>query len=208
LQGTGDINMSDLTRRILIALLLAALAVALVFGTVKGYEHWRDAVRAEGDKAGAARVQALWDKDIEKRDADTMKKVAEARADEQRMAADAAKGEADARRHAEERAQAHANAARLSTAAAGSLRDDLAALDGAARALGIPDAASCPREFARQRDEAIRARAVLGACVAEYRQLGQDADDAVAGLELRLDTALTWIRATGAPGADQLSDAP
>jgi hypothetical protein len=40
----------DLALKILGALLLAALAVALVFGTVKGYEHWRDAVRAEGDK--------------------------------------------------------------------------------------------------------------------------------------------------------------
>jgi hypothetical protein len=141
----------DLALKILGALLLAALAVALVFGTVKGYEHWRDAVRAEGDAAGAARVQALWDKDIEKHDADTLKKVAEARADEQRMAADAAKGEADARRRAEERAQAQAAAARAASAAAGGLRDDLAALDGAARALGIPDAASCPGEFARQR---------------------------------------------------------
>jgi predicted membrane chloride channel (bestrophin family) len=56
----------DLALKILGALLLAALAVALVFGTVKGYEHWRDAVRAEGDTAGAARVRALWDEDRSK----------------------------------------------------------------------------------------------------------------------------------------------
>jgi hypothetical protein len=154
----------SITRRIVIALLVLALAAAVLFGIVHGYEAWRGHVFNQGDTTGAGRVQALWDKDQIARDKDTLRKVAEARADEQRMAADAAKGEANARRRAEDRAQAQAAAARRSSSAAGGLRDDLAALDGSARALGIPDAASCPGEFARQRDEAIRARAVLGAC--------------------------------------------
>jgi hypothetical protein len=98
----------SITRRIVIALLVLALAAAVLFGIVHGYEAWRGHVFNQGDTAGAARVQALWDKDKIARDKDTLRKVAEARADEQRMAADAAKGEANARRRAEDRAQAHA----------------------------------------------------------------------------------------------------
>lgn len=195
---------TTLTGKIITALLLIAAAAALVFGIVHGYEAWRASVFNEGDTAGAARVQGLWDADIKKRDADTLVKVDAARKDGARMAAAAAQGEVDAIKRDKERLEHQAAAARASAAAAGSVRDNLAALDRAARAIGVPDAASCPGEFAKQRDDAIRARAVFGACVAEYQSLGADADRAASALELRLDTALSWMRSTGATGADDL----
>jgi uncharacterized protein GlcG (DUF336 family) len=53
----------DIALKILGALLLVALVVALVFGTVHGYELWRAHVYAEGDTAGADRVLNLWNED-------------------------------------------------------------------------------------------------------------------------------------------------
>lgn len=188
-------------RRIVIVLLVIALAAAVLFGIVHGYELWRDAKVAEGDRAGAARVQALWDADKLTRAAATLAAVAQARKEEQDTAAAAAKGEKDARDRAEAKATELAAAARRSAAAAGGLSGKLAALDAAARSAGSPDAASCPRLFAQQRDDAIQARGLFGSCVAEYRSLGEDADAALASLELKLDTALSWINATGAPGS-------
>lgn len=192
-------------KRIVIALLVAALAAAVVFGIVRGYEAWRAKVYGEGDRAGAARVQILWDDDRLQLLTRNAEAVARARAEEQQAAAAAAEGEAHARQRAEDEAKHQAAAAGRSAAAAGGLRDDIAALDARARELGIPGAAACPGEFALQRDAAIRARALFGACVAEYRLLAADAESDGAALRLQLATALSWIRATGAPGAKDLT---
>jgi hypothetical protein len=189
------------TRRIVIALLVLALGAIVIYGIVAGYEHWRDGKVAEGDRAGAARVQALWNADQVKRAGATLAAVAQARKEEQEAAAKAAQGEKDARDRAEAKAAQLAVAARRSASAAGGLSGQLAALDAAARAAGTPDAASCPALFAQQRDRAIQARALFGSCVAEYRSLGEDADGALAGITLKLETALSWINATGAPGS-------
>jgi hypothetical protein len=195
---------TTLTGKIVTALLLIAAAAALVFGIVHGYEAWRASVFKEGDTAGAARVQARWNEDIKKRDAATLAKVEAARAEGAHMAASAAEGELHAMQTAKARAEQQAAAARRAASAAGGVRDTLAALDRSARAIGVPDAASCPSEFAKQRDDAIRARSVFGACVSAYQVLADRADRDRGDLQLRLDTAMSWIHATGAPGADQV----
>lgn len=197
-----------MTRRIVTALLVLALGAAVIYGIVWVYESWRDGKVAEGDRTGAARVQALWDTDKNHRATATITAIEVARREEREAAAAAAKGEKDARDRAEAQASRNAAAASRSAAAAGGLSGQLAALDRAARAAGVPDSASCPGLFAQQRDAAIQARAVLGACVTEHRSLAADADAALAGLELRLDTALSWIRATGAPGTESLPLTP
>ena len=175
--------------------LLAALVAGVIYGIVAGYEWWRSGVYAEGDAAGAARVQKRFDDAKLEWAAQTIQEVSAARADEQRMAANAAKGERDARQKAERvAAAARADADRAAAAGSG-MSTTIAGLNAAAAALGIPDAASCPAEFVRQRDAAVRARDVLGACSAAYIDLARAADEAFGALTLRLDTALNYIGA-------------
>lgn len=193
-----------MTAKVVRIALVAALCAVVLYAIVAGYEWWAGRQVAKGDAAGAARVQLLWNADKMARDKAQAAAVSAARADEQKMAAAAAEGEKNARDRAEARAKDEAAAARRSAAAAGGLRGDLAALDNASRGAGIPNAASCPGEFAKQRDHAIRARALFGACVAEYRLLAEDAAADSAHLQLRFESALSWIRATGAPGAQDL----
>lgn len=173
--------------------LVALLVAGVIFGIVHGYELWRDSKVAEGDKAGAARVTAQWDADIKKRDADKLASITAARVDEQKKAKQAAEVESNAQKLAAAKAATDLAAAQRAVAAAGSLSGNIAALDGAARALNLPSAAACPAEFAKQRDDAIRARGLLGSCVAEYRALGQDADSAIRAVTLKLSTALGYI---------------
>lgn len=194
--------------RVLIWLAVVAAAVALVFGVVTGFEHWQAGLRADGDRAGYARCDGERKQERIKQADRAAREVATARREEQETAARAAEGEKDARDLAEARERQQAAAARRAASAAGGLSGQLAALDAAARAAGTPDAASCPGQFAQQRDAAVAARALLGACVTEYRSLAADADGALSGVELRLDTALTWIRATDAPGASELPALP
>jgi hypothetical protein len=52
-----------MTARILKAMLVLALIGAVIGGITWGYEHWRASVFHQGDTAGAARVQQLWDED-------------------------------------------------------------------------------------------------------------------------------------------------
>ncbi|MBX3653180.1 MAG: hypothetical protein KF686_03280 [Ramlibacter sp.] len=176
-------------------LVRTAIAAAVVAGIIFAYSSWRNNVLAEGDRAGAARVQAQWDKDKIQRATATLEAVGEARLKEQLSADLTAQGERDAIRKANAQAARDRAAAGQSAAAADKLRDDLEALNVAARALDLPTAAACPSEFARQRAQAIRARELFGACTAEYRALGEAADGALRGITLRLDTALSYIKA-------------
>lgn len=186
-----------MTARIVKAFLVLALCAGIVFAIVKGYEMWRGRVFNQGDVAGAARIQQLWNTDTIKRAAAAASATKAARAEEREKAALAMETEREARRNAEKLAGlAKASAAR-SAAAAGGMSGNLAALDAAARSGGLPTAAACPGEFVAQRDAAIRARALLGSCVAEYRSLGQDADGALDAVTLRLDTALKYIAIVG-----------
>lgn len=183
--------MSTIVRWALTALLVAGV----IFAIVRGYEWWRDGVRDEGATAGRAEVQEKWDADVRTRDAQKLAAIAKARKEEQDQAAAAVKGEHDARIKAERQAAADRTAAARAERAAGGLHGTIAALDGAARDLGIPDAATCPRLFGEQRDAAVRARAVLAACSAAYRELGTAVDDAWRAITLKLDTALGYIHA-------------
>jgi hypothetical protein len=200
--------MSPLVKKIIVWTLLALLVAASIGAIVKGYDYWRNGVLDEGDARGAARVQIQWGLDKEARSKDLIAAVDRARSEEQKQAADAAKGEKNARDRAESKAAEQAAAARRATAAAGGLSGHLATLDAAARAAGAPGAAACPGLFAEQRDRAIQARGLFGSCVAEYRSLGEDAAGTLAARELALDTAIGWMRATGAPGADELQLSP
>lgn len=181
--------------RILTVLAVIAACAAVLYAIVWGYETWRDGKVAEGDRAGAARVQAQWDADKVKRAGEKDAAVAAARADEQGKADAAVKGERDARLKAEQQVARYRDAAGRSAAAAGGLSGHIADLDRAARAIDLPAAAACPGEFVKQRDAAIRARAVLNACQQEYRSLAAAADDAIGTITLRLDTALSYIAA-------------
>ncbi|MFC5498123.1 hypothetical protein ACFPOE_11305 [Caenimonas terrae] len=187
----------SLTEKIIRAVLIFALIAGVLFITVKVYEHWRGGVYAEGDTAGAARVQQLWNKDTIARAAAAASATKAARAEEREQAAQAMETEREARRNAEKTASLAQAAAARSSAAAGGLSGHLAALDAAARSGGLPTAAACPGEFVKQRDDAIRARAVLGSCVAEYQAMGRDDDGAIDAVALRLDTALRYITIVG-----------
>ena len=63
--------------RVLIWIGVLAAAALLVGGVVKGYEHWRDSVRAEGKADGLREKQAEWDEADRKRDLEALAKVAE-----------------------------------------------------------------------------------------------------------------------------------
>jgi len=188
-----------MTERIVRIALVAALVAAVLFGIVAGYERWRDGKVAEGFKAGAAAVQGRWDQDQVKRAGDVLAHVAKARKEEQDRAALAAKGERDAHARSAAKAASDLVAARSAAAAAGGLSGVVADLDRAARAAGLPTAATCPGAFVEQREAAIRARAVLGACSAEYSALAAAADDRERALTLRLDTAMSYINAIAPP---------
>lgn len=180
-------------------LAIAAVIALGVWLLTRAYESHRAAIFSEGDQAGAGRVQALWDADKVKRAGETVAKVAAARKEEQDQAAAAAKGERDALTKAAATAAANRAAAGRAAAHADRLSGDIAALNAAARAADLPEAAACPAQFVEQRNAAIRAREVLGSCVAEYRQLAQDADAAGAAAQLKLDTALSYIHAVAPP---------
>lgn len=103
----------------------------------------------------------------------------------------------DAKRAQENEHEANKQAARAAVEreravrSADGVRELVASLDAAARARGLPSADACPAEVARSRAEAERARGLFSACVAEYRQLAEDAQ----GIRLTLDVALRFVAA-------------
>jgi hypothetical protein len=174
-----------------------ALGALLLVGGLFAFNRWiqgeRGDARDAGVKSGQAEIQGKWDKDVIERDRKQAEAVNEARREERRMAATAAQGERDAREKAESQARSDRAAAAAAAAAERGLSGDIAALDDGARALGIPGVAACPAEFVRQRDAAVRARGLLGACATEYRELAAAVDDTWRAITLRLDTAMSWI---------------
>jgi hypothetical protein len=176
-------------------LLVAALCAGVVYGIFGIYEWWRSGVFNQGYAKAIAEKLAESNADKARRANEVTAAVEKARKEEQDKAALAAKGERDAREKAERQAATDRAAATRSAASAGGLSRHVAALDRAALDLGMPSAAACPGEFAKQRDAAIRARAVLGSCVEGHRRLAADADSAVGAVTLKLDTALGFINA-------------
>jgi hypothetical protein len=160
----------ELALKIAGALLLAALAIALLFGTVHGYELWRDAKVAEGDRAGAARIQALWDKDTQRRQAAQIELDRQAAAE-------------TLRRLTVQQENQRAQDARLAQA-----RRDAAAAHAAAdglqlRATAYLAAAGCGDRTGDSALECVRQAAakvvdVLGRCAGRLVDLAAAADDA------------------------------
>lgn len=185
--------------RVLVWLGVALACAAGVRWVVGSYEAWRDDIATTkyqaGDKAGAGRVQARWDADTIKRGNELVAAVAAARADEQGKADAAVKGERNARQQAEARAARNLADAQRAGGAADRLSGDIASLNSAARAADLPEAAACAGQFVQQRNAAIRARELLGACQQEYRSMAADADGAVAGIQLKLATAMSYVNA-------------
>lgn len=166
-------------------LIRGLLAAALVGAVILGYTTWRDSIYDDGHTAGEAKVQAQWNADTIKRQAAATTAINKARKEEQDAAAAAMKV---VRNELEHEKLKNASVARTA-AAAGGLSRDIAALNAAARGRGLPTAAACPAEFARERDAAITARSLLGACTTEYRAVAEAAD----GTQLKLTTALGYI---------------
>ena len=191
--------MNPILIKVLQVVAVLAICAAVVFGIVRGYEAWRGHVFALGDTAGAARVQALWSTDTIMLAAVATAAISKARTDERNDAAKAMEVERETRRNAEKSALLATAAAARSDRAARGLLGDVAALNAAAGDRGLPQAASCAGELVTERNAAIAARALLGSCSTEYRQLGQDADAERDALELRLSTAMSYIQIVGPP---------
>lgn len=173
-------------------LVIAAIAV-VVYGIVFGYEMWASGQVEEGRVLGRSEVQAKWDADVRQRDTEKLVAVAVAVAQERAMGAAVVKGEKDAREKAEKQAAGYRVDAATARGNTAGLSGNIAALDWAARNIGIPDAASCAGEFEKQRNAAMRARKLLSSCSTEHQALGERVDVAWGNLTLQLDTALGYI---------------
>ena len=166
--------------RVLAWLAVAAACAAVLYAIVWGYETWRDGKVAEGDRAGAARVQALWDDDRAKAQAKTIE---------------------DARLNAAEglrRINAHQENQRVQDAQLARARRDAATAAAAAdglrlRASTYLDAAGCGTVATDTALECIRKAVAqitdaLGQCGGIARQVAAEADDARArGLKCEAD---------------------
>lgn len=175
--------------RILAWLAVAAACAAVLYAIVWGYETWRDGKVAEGDRAGAARVQALWDDDRAKAQAQTIE---------------------DARLNAAEglrRLNAHQENQRAQDAQLARARRDAATATAAAdglrlRASTYLDAAGCGTVATDAALECIRKAVAsitdaLGQCGGIARQVAAEADDARArGLKCEADYDTLTLKQT------------
>lgn len=174
-------------------LLFIGAVAAVVYAIVFGYEMWRDGKVEEGLVLGRAEVQAKWDEDVRKRDSEKLVAVTVAVAQERAMGEAVVQGEKNARLKAEKLALGYKADATVALNNLGGMSGNIAALDWAARNIGIPDAAACPGEFEKQRNAALRARKLLSACSTENQGMGERVDAAWAALVLQLDTAISYI---------------
>ena len=179
--------------RIMKVLVVTAACAAVLYAIVLGYETWRDGKVDEGKKAGAAQVQALWDKDVKSRDDAHAQALKDAITEAGRISRLANQGEKNALEQSLARARADVVAAGRAAADGQRLRDDIAAANSAALALDMPSVAACPAQFVQQRALAVRARDLLGRCSARLESLAAGTDRAITGLTLKLETALSYI---------------
>jgi hypothetical protein len=155
----------------------AALILALVVGLVASYQRWVDHLVGVGDQQGAARVQALWDRDRLQQQEALSARQAEQAKEQLAMFRNAER----VSHEDQKRTQLRADRSQRADAAVERLRNTTAQLD--ASDLPTPDASPRAASLARQ---ASTARELLGSCGAAYRELGQEADrlrDQVAGLQ-------------------------
>ncbi len=162
----------------------ALIVLAVLAGITWAYMSWLDGRLAERYDAGKAAVQGLWDNETKARQAAAIKAGENFRKQELRDAARATEIEHEARKNETTVALYRGRAAD----AAGKLLSHIAKTNAAARDRGLPTAASCPTEFARQRDAAIYARQLLGQCGSRYQALAAETD----GIRLKLDTSLKF----------------
>lgn len=159
---------------------VALAVIAAVFLLVKAYEGWRSSVFAQGDRAGAARVQAQWDEQRTQMAAEAVKAAqVAARETKRRMERQ------QENQHAQDRQLAQA---RRDAAAAGAAADGLRV-----RAARYLEAAGCGSLAGDSALECVSAAArkvgdVLGQCAARHSELAAAADDArVRGLRCEAD---------------------
>ncbi len=166
--------------------LMAAIAAVLALGAVLAVQGWKAHIYAQGDAAGAARVQQQWEADTARRDADTL--AAHLVAQQQLRQREVAL-QKETERIAHETAQREVQL-RAAVAAADarvrSLHTTIAQLNANAAALTDlpgPGADTCT---ATQHDAAATARTALGACSQRYAAVAGAADqltDQVTGLQ-------------------------
>lgn len=179
--------------RILMWLAVIAACAAVLYAIVWGYETWRDGKVAEGDRAGAARIQAKWDADRVTRAAEAVEAARQAAAETLRRLS---KQQENQRAQDILIAQVRRDAAGA-TAAADGLR---------LRASTYLDAAGCGASAGDAALECIRKAAakvgdILGQCAARHTELAAAADDARGrGLKCEADyDALTLKNSSGFP---------
>lgn len=181
-----------MTERILKAVLVLAVIAAVLGAITWGYEHWRAGVFQEGDTAGAARVQKLWDEDRAKAQAATIE-AARAAAQETQRRLEAQ--EANQRAQDELLARTRADRDRA-VAAADGLR---------LRASAYLDAAGCGNLSGDPALECIRTAAAaigdaLGRSGEIARRAAADADEARArGLKCEADYDALTLKASPPP---------
>jgi len=159
-----------MTRRIVIALLILALAGAVIGGITWAYETWRERVWEEGDRVGAARIQKLWDEDRAKAQAAAIENARLAAEETQRRVIQQQENE---RAQQALLAQARADAERARVAADGLRLRAAAYLDAAGCGSLTGDSAlTCVRQAAAQIGDA------LGQCGEVARRVAAEADDA------------------------------
>lgn len=161
------------------------ITLAVLASITWAYMSWLDGRLAERFDAGKAVVQQLWDNEIKARQAVAITAGENFRKQELRDAARSTEIEHEARKNEGTVAMYRTRAADAS----GRLQSHIAATNAAARDRGLPTAAACPTEFARQRDAAIFARELLGQCGSRYQALAAETD----GIRLKLDTSLKFI---------------
>ena len=134
------------------------IAAVLALGAVFAVQGWKAHIYAQGDAAGAARVQKRWDADTARRDADTL---AAHLAAQQVLRTQEAVLQQKAERIAHETAQREAQ-----------LRSAVASADARADVPGTSTGACA----APGSDAAATARELLGACSQRYAAVAAAAD--------------------------------
>lgn len=170
------------------------IGAVLALGAVFAVQGWNAHLRAQGDAAGAARVQQQWDADTARRDADTLAAHVQA---QQVLRSREAALQQEAERIANETAQREAQlraAGAAADARVRSLHTTIAQLNANAAAhLPDPGADACA---AAQPDAATTARELLGACSQRYAAVAGEADR-LAGQVMGLQD---YVQATAGDG--------
>ena len=156
------------------------IAAVLALGAVFAVQGWKAHIYAQGDAAGAARVQKRWDADTARRDADTL---AAHLAAQQVLRTQEAVLQQKAERIAHETAlrEAQLRAAVASAdARVRSLHTTIAQLNANAAALADVPGTSTGACAAPGSDAAATARELLGACSQRYAAVAGTADQLAA----------------------------